>query len=224
MGNSRGTSMELTEDVVTCFACLFGVSLVVGSLMWIIWGAIIMDDANGLKHENTCRGTEYWWHCCTAYIYLAADFAMIWITRRELPTSGGGLSQLLPSGLCEMIVSLVRWCFVIYYTIYAIILWSALRDADAVPSFDIDMSLLGDIDCNSWFNNHSNSYQKFLVLWKVTAVLSFLSSVLICAILGLGILSASTASSYSSADNSAQEHFASDPNALGGYGSGNTVK
>jgi len=160
--------------------------------MWLIWGGIITDDAKDAMDTSTCRADEFWGQQVAAFIafsvvcvlHIAAGIHQS-KTMAEEGAAGdpkaSAAAAAAPKTPCMWAVTLLAFCWNVAYTVYAAILWSSLGDKEK-----------GIIECGDLFDKFDDS-KKFLVLWKVTAVLYFINTALIfclccmtvCALVGL---------------------------------------
>merc|ERR1712183_791207 len=82
----------------------------------------------------------------------------------------GAANAATPKTPCAMAVTLLAFCWNIAYTVYAAIPWSSLSDTQTVNGVTKE--------CGDWLDVGDEA-KKFMVLWKVTAVLYFINTFLV---------------------------------------------
>ena len=87
---------------------------------------------------------------------------------------------LFPQTTTEIATDGIRILFILYYSVYAIVLWVALGDQiDSAAA-----ATLGYTDCSSLFGA-STDLDNFIVFWKVTAVTAWVLLVVYCVLIVL---------------------------------------
>merc|ERR1711966_439726 len=107
--------------------------------MWLIWGAIILDDANGLRNvdNNLCNAEDFWWHLASIYIFQAWVFVSTCFAgiigkatmgdeylARQQSLEG----QFVPAGPCDWVVKIINTGFTLAWAVIAALLWVSLGD------------------------------------------------------------------------------------------------
>merc|ERR1711865_1341259 len=160
--------------------------------MWVIWGSIITNNADAWKDSSTCRAEEFWWMQVSAYISwgVFGCFRSILQLRRfrgfssyESPWSPEeGHMKAVPQTPLAIGCGLFRMAWFVGYSIYAIVLWASLGDSES------------GFKCSDLLTTGGDN-EDFLILWKITACLYFITSIIFIALLVMGILACMAGSS-----------------------------
>ena len=66
---------------VGCLACM----IVVPYVMWIVWGGIILDDANGMKDLVHCDADTRWWMQAAGFFFQVKSITLLTVSPLAQP-------------------------------------------------------------------------------------------------------------------------------------------
>jgi len=164
--------MELAEGVgaklgqgavcaIVCLACL----LMPASLMWLIWGGIILDRASDLDGVSTCRAEDFWWHMFAAYVWTGCIFVFGCLAQCCIPLCTKSTAEE-SKGLATMATFTLHSLFIWAWSTYALILW---HQFDNTPGHWSEAGLDADSTCKD-FLTHTSKHQDFTTLWQISTI------------------------------------------------------
>merc|ERR1712086_304195 len=151
--------------------------LLAPGLMWLIWGSIITNNADAWKDSSACRAEEFWWMQVSAYISCGVFGCFTSVLQKAEADKGNqeGHMKATPQTPLAIGCGLFRVAWFVGYSIYAIVLWASLGDSES------------GFKCSDLLTTGGDN-EGFLILWKITACLYFIRSIVEIALLVMGIL------------------------------------
>jgi len=134
--------------------------------MWLIWGSIITNDADDMKDSGICRMDEFWWMQVSAYIATGVFGCCGAATGVQDKDKTSIQDKLVPSTPLAIGCKVVQTAWSLGYSIYAIVLWDSLSDQY------MSAGKCGDLI------TVSSEGDDFIILWKVTACMYFIGTLL----------------------------------------------
>jgi len=147
---------------------VFSLLFIIGTILWIVFGLIILIKSDQLMYESRCRANECWWLTTGEYIATGCCI-VIHIFRLYAGLEG--------SECCKKFTQILVALIHITTAVYSIILLDAMHK-DTIPGYE---------DCHSWLHDQYDDPTSFMVLFTFNAALAFLAVLLLfCQIICYG--------------------------------------